>query len=56
MCVYPDNPRGVLSGSDVGVFRSEDGGATWENLDAPTSNLEVRSVALLPNINDGGKP
>ena len=29
LCVYPDNPRRVLAGSDGGVFRSEDGGVTW---------------------------
>ncbi len=52
LCVYPDNPRGVLAGSDVGVFRSEDGGATWENLDAPTSNLEVWSVTVDPTDPD----
>ena len=48
LSVYPDNPRWVLAGSDVGVFRSEDGGATWQNLDAPTSNLEVWSVTVDP--------
>ena len=48
LCVYPDNPRWVLAGSDTGVFRSEDGGATWENLDAPTSGLEVWSVTVDP--------
>ena len=60
LCVYPDNPRGVLAGSDVGVFRSEDGGATWENLDAPTKNLEVWSVTVDPTDPDtlfvGTKP
>ena len=52
LCVYPDNPRRVLAGADcqsvpssqVGVFRGEDGGATWENLDAPTADLEIWSV------------
>jgi len=48
LCVYPENPLGVLAGSDVGVFRSEDGGATWENLGAPTKNLEVWSVTVDP--------
>ena len=60
LCVYPDNPRRVLAGADcqsvpssqVGVFRSEDGGATWENLDAPTSNLEVWSVTVDPTDPD----
>ena len=60
LCVYPDNPRRVLAGVDgqsvpasqVGVFRSEDGGATWENLDAPTSNLEVWSVTVDPTDPD----
>ncbi len=57
LCVYPDNPRRVLAGVDghqflpssqVGVFRSEDGGATWENLDAPTARLEIWSIAVDP--------
>ena len=60
LCVYPDNPRRVLAVADcqsvpssqVGVFRSEDGGATWENLDAPTSDLEVWSVTVDPTDPD----
>ena len=60
LCVDPANPRRVLAGADcqsvpssqVGVFRSEDGGVTWENLDAPTSNLEVWSVTVDPTDPD----
>ena len=60
LCVYPDNPRRVLAGADcqsvpssqVGVFRSEDGGATWENLDAPTADLEIWSVTVDPTDPD----
>ena len=39
LCVYPDNPRRVLAGSDGGVFRSEDGGVTWKTWMPPHRTL-----------------
>ena len=59
--VDPSNPRRVLAGVDghqllpssqVGVFRSDDGGTTWENLDAPIAGLEIWSVTVDPTDPD----
>ena len=46
--VYPDNPHRIIAGSDVGIFRSEDNGTTWEKLDSPFDDLQIWSVALDP--------
>jgi photosystem II stability/assembly factor-like uncharacterized protein len=42
----------LLPSSQVGVFRSDDGGTTWENLDAPTAGLEIWSVTVDPTDPD----
>ena len=46
LTVYPDHPHRILAGTDVGLYRSEDAGATWENLDAPTDGIQIWSVAV----------
>jgi len=46
LTVYPDNPHRILAGTDVGLYRSEDAGATWDNLDAPTDGIQIWSVAV----------
>ncbi len=50
--VYPDDPHRVLAGSDVGIFRSEDLGVTWEKLDSPMEELQIWSVAVDPGNSD----
>ena len=47
--VYPSNSRRILAGSDTGLFRSEDNGATWEHLDSPMENLQIWSVTTDPD-------
>ena len=36
----------------MGVFRSENGGVTWENLDAPIAGLEIWLVTVDPTDPD----
>ena len=50
--VYPDNPHRILAGSDVGIFRSDDIGATWDKLDSPFDELQIWSVAMDPTDTD----
>ncbi len=52
LCVYPDNTHRVLAGSDMGIFRSEDNGATWEKLDSPMEDLQIWSVTVDPTDPD----
>jgi photosystem II stability/assembly factor-like uncharacterized protein len=46
--VYPDNAQRILAGTDVGLYRSEDNGMSWEKLDSPMEDLQIWSVAVDP--------
>jgi photosystem II stability/assembly factor-like uncharacterized protein len=46
--VYPDNPQRILAGTDVGIYRSEDRGISWEKLPSPMEELQIWSLAVDP--------
>ena len=46
LAVYPDNPHRILAGTDVGLYRSEDTGSTWEKIESPMDNIQIWSVTV----------
>jgi photosystem II stability/assembly factor-like uncharacterized protein len=46
--VYPDNAHRIIAGTDVGLYRSEDNGHSWEKLPSPMEELQIWSVAVDP--------
>jgi photosystem II stability/assembly factor-like uncharacterized protein len=52
LAVYPDNAQRLLSGSEVGVYRSEDKGASWELLESPMDGKQIWSLAVHPTNTD----
>ncbi|MGE0821897.1 MAG: WD40/YVTN/BNR-like repeat-containing protein [Candidatus Binatia bacterium] len=48
LSVFPQNPNHLLAGSEVGIYRSEDKGATWELVDSPVDGQQVWSLGIHP--------
>jgi photosystem II stability/assembly factor-like uncharacterized protein len=48
LSVYPDDPHRILAGTDVGLFRSDDAGQTWEQIDSLVAETQIWSVAVDP--------
>ena len=48
LTVYPDDPRRLIAGTDVGIFRSEDNGSSWQELDSPMGGTQIWSVTVDP--------
>ena len=45
---HPARPEVVYAGTDMGLYRSDDGGAKWRLLDTPMSGSVVWSIAVDP--------
>lgn len=52
MTFDPQDPRVVYAGNDGGIFRSPDGGDTWESLNAGLAISEVEYLAQRPDETD----
>ena len=52
MAVYPDNPNRILAGSEHGIYRTEDCGATWEKMWSPMEGMPIWSIAIDPQNTD----
>ncbi len=60
LAVHPQEPNIVYAGTDSGVYRSENSGATWEHLSSPMNSMHTWSLAIDPIVPDtifaGTKP
>ena len=46
---HPSNPDWIYAGTEVGVFASEDGGATWAAVNEGPANVSVDDLRFLRN-------
>src|SRR6202163_4546187 len=48
LTVHPKEPRTVFAGADDGIYKSSDGGQSFERLDSPMNRLDVWKIAIDP--------
>ncbi len=52
LSVHPAEPRTVFAGADDGVYKSQDGGQSFERLESPMNSLDVWRIAFDPSDPD----
>ena len=48
LTVHPHEPRTLFAGADDGIYKSSDGGQSFERLDSPLNRLDVWKIAIDP--------
>jgi photosystem II stability/assembly factor-like uncharacterized protein len=48
LAVHPQEARTVFAGADGGIYRSNDGGQSFEHLDSPMNKMDVWKIAFDP--------
>jgi photosystem II stability/assembly factor-like uncharacterized protein len=48
LTVHPTAPHTILAGANDGIYRSDDGGQSFEHIDSPMNALEVWKIAFDP--------
>ena len=46
--VHPRDPKTIFAGTDEGIYRSDDQGASFERIDSPLNEFDVWSIAIDP--------
>ena len=52
LTVHPKEPRTVFAGANDGIYKSGDGGQSFERLDSPMNSLDVWRIAIDPTDPD----
>jgi len=52
LSVHPKEPRTVFAGANDGLYKSSDGGQSFERLDSPMNSLDVWRIAIDPTDPD----
>ena len=60
LAVSPEETETIYAGSEVGIYRSDDKGATWHLIESPMDGSQIWSIAVHPENPDiilaGTKP
>ncbi|WP_433521314.1 WD40/YVTN/BNR-like repeat-containing protein [Nocardia pseudovaccinii] len=49
LLVHPVDPNVVFAGTELGLCRSDDAGATWSRIDSPMNDMHIWTLSVDPN-------